>query len=273
MHFNGWGKQYAEKIPVSDMPKRIRARNPATATGQQKLSSKEQVREMFGLPAYKAGALPAELPQGWEILQDSSGKVYYGNRELKKVQWEHPSEGLSSGKKHLANQYALSGAVHTVMSLRMRGKQIAPAPETAGKASENGENNNNFMQKLKMWGTLFSDLFKVVMACLLAVFVPQNCPPSETFDKEVCLRRILTSAFSAARQLISRSLLSHVICHTSLVTRHLLHLPCHTSLVTRHLSHVTCCISHVALTLRDTRVLSNVCSTGIPVKSKRTWWN
>jgi len=23
------------------------------------------------------------------------------------------------------------------------------------------------------------------MACLLAVFVPQNCPPSETFDKEV----------------------------------------------------------------------------------------
>ena len=23
------------------------------------------------------------------------------------------------------------------------------------------------------------------MACLLAVFVPQNCPPSDTFDKEV----------------------------------------------------------------------------------------
>jgi hypothetical protein len=179
---------------------------------------------MFGLPAYKPSALPAELPQGWEILQDSSGKVYYGNRELKKVQWEHPSEGLSSGKKHLANQYALSGAIHTVMSLRMRGKQIAPAPETAGKASENGENNNNFMQKLKMWGTLFSDLFKVVMACLLAVFVPQNCPPSETFDKEVCQRRMLHFCIlcRTAAHITQYALAPHLshVTYTSLAASH-----------------------------------------------------
>ena len=75
------------------------------------------------------------------------------------------------------------GAVNTIMSLKLRGKQIAPEPETCN--TPENESNNNLVQKLKMWGTLISDLFKVVMACLLSVFVPQNCPPSETFDKEV----------------------------------------------------------------------------------------
>ncbi len=73
--------------------------------------------------------------------------------------------------------------MNTIMSLKLRGKQIAPEPETSSTPAD--VDNNNFIQKLKMWGTLVSDLFKVVMACLLSVFVPQNCPPSETFDKEV----------------------------------------------------------------------------------------
>ena len=60
--------------------------------------------------------------------------------------------------------YAWSGAVHTIMSLRMRGKQIAPATETTKTLETregNPDPNNNFMQKLTMWGTLISDLFKV----------------------------------------------------------------------------------------------------------------
>jgi hypothetical protein len=90
------------------------------------------------------------------------------------------------------SRYALSGAVHTIMSLRMRGKQIVPAAaETIVSNESNPSPNNNFLQKLTMWGTLISDLFKVVMACLLSVFVPQNCPPSQTFDKEV--RALLSS--------------------------------------------------------------------------------
>ncbi len=93
------------------------------------------------------------------------------------------------------NRYAFSGAVQTIMSLRMRGKQIAPVSETVKSSSEANPNdpNNNFVQKLKMWGVLVSDLFKVVMACLLSIFVPQNCPPSETFDKEV---RVAAAAIS-----------------------------------------------------------------------------
>jgi hypothetical protein len=50
------------------------------------------------------------------------------------------------------------------MSLRMRGKQIAPATETTKTLETregNPDPNNNFMQKLTMWGTLISDLFKV----------------------------------------------------------------------------------------------------------------
>ena len=60
--------------------------------------------------------------------------------------------------------YAWSGAVHTIMSLRMRGKQIAPATETTKtleKKEGNPDPNNNFVQKITMWGTLISDLFKV----------------------------------------------------------------------------------------------------------------
>jgi phage-related protein len=106
VHFSGWGKETAEKIQISDFPKRIRARSATAATGQGILPSKEDVRKMFGLPAYVPSASPAQLPVGWEVLYDPSGKVYYGNRALMKVQWEHPSEGVTSGKRHLANQYA-----------------------------------------------------------------------------------------------------------------------------------------------------------------------
>ena len=106
VHFSGWGKETAEKIQISDFPKRIRARSATAATGQGILPSREDVRKMFGLPAYVPSASPAQLPVGWEVLYDHSGKVYYGNRALMKVQWEHPSEGVTSGKRHLANQYA-----------------------------------------------------------------------------------------------------------------------------------------------------------------------
>jgi hypothetical protein len=82
------------------LPTRIRARSSSTATGQAVLPSKDEVRKMFGLPAAAAGA--AQLPSGWEILNDASGQIYYGNRALKKVQWEHPSEGVSSAKRQLA---------------------------------------------------------------------------------------------------------------------------------------------------------------------------
>ena len=103
VHFSGWGKATAEKIKLTDFPKRIRARSATTATGQGVLPSKEEVRKMFGVPA--AAAAAAELPSGWETFQDSSGRVYYGNKELKTVQWEHPSLGVSSGKRELAAKY------------------------------------------------------------------------------------------------------------------------------------------------------------------------
>lgn len=35
-------------------------------------------------------AVPPPLPKGWEILQDSSGLLYYGNPSLRIVQHEHP---------------------------------------------------------------------------------------------------------------------------------------------------------------------------------------
>jgi hypothetical protein len=184
VHFSGWGVEFAEKIKLSEFPKRIRARSSTTATGQAPIPSKEDVRRWFGVPPPKL-ALTDKLPVGWEVLYDASGKMYYGNRELKRVQWEHPSQGASSSKQRLAAQYAFMGAVHTIMSFKMRGKQIVPTSHTSEPSS--GEENNNIIQKLKMWGTLVSDLFKVVMACLLAVFVPQNCPPSTRFDKEVGL--------------------------------------------------------------------------------------
>ena len=137
---------------------------------------------MFGVSL--AAITPGVLPPGWEVLHDPSGKAYYGNREMKKVQYDHPSLGVSSGKHSLsmAAQHSWVGAVNQVMSLRLRGKQIAP--ETKDQLA-GGMNNNNFIHRLKMWGTLLSELFKVAMACLLSVFVPQNCPPSTTFDKEV----------------------------------------------------------------------------------------
>ena len=37
-----------------------------------------------------APAVPPPLPKGWEILQDSSGLLYYGNPSLRIVQHEHP---------------------------------------------------------------------------------------------------------------------------------------------------------------------------------------
>jgi len=104
--FSGWGKEQAATIPISELPQRIRARSASTATGQGILPTKDEVRKMFQLPAPASGA--AELPPGWEVLQDATGKVYYGNRELKKVQWEHPSDGVSSGKKQLAAQCVTS---------------------------------------------------------------------------------------------------------------------------------------------------------------------
>ena len=100
VHFSGWGKETAEKIKIADFPTRIRARSSSTATGQAVLPSKDEVRKMFGLPAAAAGA--TQLPSGWEVLHDASGRAYYGNRDLKKVQWEHPSEGVSSAKRQLA---------------------------------------------------------------------------------------------------------------------------------------------------------------------------
>jgi hypothetical protein len=94
------------------------------------------------------------------------------------------------------------------MSLRMRGKQIAPVSETVKSSSEANPNdpNNNVVQRLKMWGVLVSDLFKVVMACLLSVFVPQNCPPSETFDKEVRVAARAAAATSSITPLLIVSL-------------------------------------------------------------------
>ena len=178
VHFSGWGKDTAEQIRLSDFSKRIRARSASTATGQLPIPSIAEVRKMFGVSLV---GTPGTMPPGWEILQDSSGKTYYGNREMKKVQWEHPSMGVSTGKHSMAAQHSWMGAVNQIMSLRLRGKKIAP--ETNAQLS--GGNNNNFIQRFKMWGTLLSELFKVAMACLLSVFVPQNCPPSITFDKEV----------------------------------------------------------------------------------------
>jgi len=177
VHFSGWGKDTAEQIRLSDFSKRIRARSASTATGQLPIPSIAEVRKMFGVSLV---GTPGSMPPGWEILQDSSGKTYYGNREMKKVQWEHPSMGVSTGKHSMAAQHSWMGAVNQIMSLRLRGKKIAP--ETNAQLS--GGNNNNFIQRFKMWGTLLSELFKVAMACLLSVFVPQNCPPSITFDKE-----------------------------------------------------------------------------------------
>ena len=178
VHFSGWGKDTAEHIRLSDFSKRIRARSASTATGQLPIPSIAEVRKMFGVSLV---GTPGTMPPGWEILQDSSGKTYYGNREMKKVQWEHPSMGVSTGKHSMAAQHSWMGAVNQIMSLRLRGKKIAP--ETNAQLSRG--NNNNFIQRFKMWGTLLSELFKVAMACLLSVFVPQNCPPSTTFDKEV----------------------------------------------------------------------------------------
>ena len=180
VHFSGWGKDTAEKIPLSDFAKRVRARSASTATGQLPIPSRAEVRQMFGVSP--VATTPGALPPGWEVLHDTNGNAYYGNREMKKVQYEHPSLGVSSGKHSMAAQHSWVGAVNQVMSLRLRGKQIAP--ETKDQLA-GGMNNNNFIQRLKMWGTLLSELFKVAMACLLSVFVPQNCPPSVQFDKEV----------------------------------------------------------------------------------------
>lgn len=48
-------------------------------------------RQGAGEPADGSGAGDA-LPAGWEALTDPSGKTYYANRELKKTQWERPTQ-------------------------------------------------------------------------------------------------------------------------------------------------------------------------------------
>ena len=84
VHFSGWGKDTAEKIPLSDVAKRIRARSASTATGQLPGGrTSAEVRQMFGVnpaapvaaPATVAAPAPAPAPS-------SEGKV--GGRSTRK---------------------------------------------------------------------------------------------------------------------------------------------------------------------------------------------
>ena len=84
VHFSGWSKETAEKIPLSDVAKRIRARSASTATGQLPGGrTSAEVRQMFGVnpaapvaaPATVAAPAPAPAPS-------SEGKV--GGRSTRK---------------------------------------------------------------------------------------------------------------------------------------------------------------------------------------------
>jgi hypothetical protein len=45
------------------------------------------------------------LPHGWEQLKDTTGRIYYGNRDLKTVQWDRPTSPPPSSSLDLEDLY------------------------------------------------------------------------------------------------------------------------------------------------------------------------